>query len=230
MVLKELLDNGLLHGDVLTMTGKTMTQNLSTVIAKPDGRVIYPVCNPKSPSGGLVVLKGNLAPEGAVMKVAGTEHLKHEGPARLFNSENEAFDAVARGEIKPGDAVVIRYEGPVGGPGMQEMLSVTSAIVGAGLGDTVMLLTDGRFSGATRGPMIGHISPEAAIGGPIGLLKEGDVLSMDVRRRELSVKISENELSQRRDQWVPRDPNYTRGVLAKYARQVSSASHGATTT
>ena len=164
------------------------------------------------------------------MKVAGTGHLKHEGPARLFNSENEAFNAVASGETKPGDSVVIRYEGPVGGPGMQEMLSVTSAIVGKGLGDSVMLLTDGRFSGATRGPMIGHVAPEAAVGGPIALLEEGDILVMDVERRELSVRLSEEEMSQRRERWTPRPPNYTRGVLAKYARQVSSASRGAVTT
>jgi len=230
MVLKELLDADLIHGDVLTMIGKTMAENLSSVTAKPDGNVIRPVSNPRSPTGGLVVLKGNLAPEGAVMKVAGTGHLKHEGPARLFNSENEAFNAVASGEIKPGDSVVIRYEGPVGGPGMQEMLSVTSAIVGKGLGDTVMLLTDGRFSGATRGPMIGHVAPEAAVGGPIALLEEGDILVMDVERRELNVRLSEEEMSQRRERWTPRPPNYTRGVLAKYARQVSSASRGAVTT
>ena len=230
MALKELLDAGLLHGDVMTMTGKTMAENLSDVTAKPDGNVIHPVSAPRSPTGGLVVLKGNLAPEGSVMKVAGTGHLKHEGPARLFNSENEAFNAVASGEIKPGDSVVIRYEGPVGGPGMQEMLSVTSAIVGKGLGDSVMLLTDGRFSGATRGPMIGHVAPEAAVGGPIALLEEGDILVMDVERRELSVRLSDEELARRRDAWTPRPPNYTTGVLAKYARQVSSASRGAVTT
>jgi dihydroxy-acid dehydratase len=230
MVLKELLDAGLLYGDAMTMTGMTIAENLSSVTAKPDGNVIYPISNPRSPTGGLVVLKGNLAPEGAVMKVAGTGHLKHEGPARLFNSENDAFNAVASGEIKAGDSVVIRYEGPVGGPGMQEMLSVTSAIVGKGLGDSVMLLTDGRFSGATRGPMIGHVAPEAAVGGPIALFEEGDILVMDVERRELSVRLSEDELSRRREQWTPRPPNYTRGVLAKYARQVSSASRGAVTT
>ena len=230
MVLKELLDAGLLHGDVMTLTGRTLAENLQGVSELPDGEVIHAVSTPQRPTGGLVVLKGNLAPDGAVIKVAGTDHLRHEGPARLFDSERAAFNAVASGDIVDGDVVVIRYEGPVGGPGMQEMLSVTSAIVGRGLGDTTMLVTDGRFSGATRGPMIGHVSPEAAVGGPIALLQEGDRVVMDVDRRELTVRLSDAELAGRRGAWKPRQPNYERGVLAKYAKLVSSASVGAVTT
>ncbi|MCI0887904.1 MAG: dihydroxy-acid dehydratase, partial [Chloroflexi bacterium] len=212
------------------LTGRTLAENLQGVSQRPDGNVIHAVSAPKQPTGGLVVLKGNLAPDGAVIKVAGTDHLRHEGPARLFDSERAAFNAVASGDIVDGDVVVIRYEGPVGGPGMQEMLSVTSAIVGRGLGDTTMLVTDGRFSGATRGPMIGHVSPEAAVGGPIALLQEGDRVVMDVDRRELTVRLSDAELAGRRGAWKPRQPNYERGVLAKYAKLVSSASVGAVTT
>lgn len=229
VVLKELLGAGLLHSDAMTINGETLGDNLASVTAKPDGRVIFPVEKAKSPTGGLVILKGNLAPEGAVIKVAGTRHLKHEGPARVFDGERAAFDAVTKGDINEGDAIVIRYEGPKGGPGMQEMLAVTGAIMGAGLGESTLLLTDGRFSGATRGPSVGHIAPEAAVGGPIALLRDGDIIVMDVQTRELGVKLSDEEFLTRKNQWVPPKPNYERGVLAKYARLVSSASAGATT-
>ena len=230
VVMKELLDAGLLHGDTLTVTGRTLEENLSNVDIAPDGRVVHTVPNSRSPTGGLVILRGNLAPEGAVLKVAGSRYLAHEGPARVFDSEREAFQAVSEGRIGPGDVVVIRYEGPVGGPGMQEMLSVTAAIMGQGLGESVMLVTDGRFSGATHGPMIGHVAPEAAVGGPLALLQDGDVVALDVEDRELAVRLSEEELARRRAEWRPLPPRYTRGVLAKYARMVSSASVGAVTT
>ena len=230
VVMKELLDAGLLHGDALTVTGRTLEENLANVDAAPDGRVVHTVPNSRSPTGGLVILRGNLAPEGAVLKVAGSRYLAHEGPARVFDSEREAFQAVSEGRIGAGDVVVIRYEGPVGGPGMQEMLSVTAAIMGRGLGESVMLVTDGRFSGATHGPMIGHVAPEAAVGGPLALLEDGDVVSLDVEDRALNVRLSEEELARRRDAWRPMPPRYTRGVLAKYARMVSSASVGAVTT
>ena len=229
-VMKELLKAGLLHGEVMTVTGKTLAENMEAFDRVPDGRVIYPVSSPRSPTGGLVILKGNLAPEGAVMKVAGTKHLKHQGPARVYDGERVAFDAVTGGEIKEGDVVVIRYEGPKGGPGMQEMLAVTGAIMGQDLGDDVMLLTDGRFSGATHGPMIGHVAPEAAVGGPIGLIRDGDIVAMDVERRELSVRLSDEEIAQRRLEWKSPPPNYEAGVMAKYAKLVSSASVGAVTT
>ncbi|MDP6072818.1 MAG: dihydroxy-acid dehydratase [SAR202 cluster bacterium] len=229
MVLKELLDAGLIHGDVMTVTGQTMAQNLANVRQRPDGKSIHRTSEPRSPTGGLVVLKGNLAPDGAVMKVAGTTYLKHDGPARVYDSERAAFNAVVSGEVQPGDSMVVRYEGPKGGPGMQEMLSVTSAIVGKGLGESVMLITDGRFSGATRGPMVGHVAPEAAVGGPIALIRDGDILHMDADRRELGVLLSDSELAKRRALWAPPPPNYTTGVLAKYAKLVSSASEGAVT-
>ena len=230
VVMKELLGAGLLHGDVMTVTGKTLEENLAAFDGAPDSRVIHPASSPRSPTGGLVILKGNLAEEGAVMKVAGTKHLSHEGPAKVFDGERAAFEAVTRGELKPGDVLVLRYEGPVGGPGMQEMLAVTGAIMGLGLGDSVVLMTDGRFSGATRGPMIGHVAPEAAVGGAIGLVRDGDVIVMDAERRELSVKLSDEELQRRRSEWTAPEPNYTTGVLAKYAKLVSSASVGAVTT
>ena len=229
MVLKELLNAGLLHGDAQTINGKSLEENLEKVNTKPDERVIYSVPNAKSETGGLAILKGNLAPEGAVIKVAGTSHHTHEGPAKVYDGERAAFEAVTNGDIKDGDVLVIRYEGPRGGPGMQEMLAVTGAIMGAGLGETTLLITDGRFSGATRGPMIGHVAPEAAVGGPIGLIKDGDIVSMNVESRTLDVMISEQEFNARKDSWKPRKPNYERGVLAKYAKLVSSASLGAVT-
>ena len=229
VVLKELLDAGLLHGDAVTINGKTIGENLEGVTTRPDERVIYSVPNAKSSTGGLAILKGNLAPEGAVMKVTGTSHHNHEGPAKVYDGERAAFEAVTNGEIDHGDVLVIRYEGPKGGPGMQEMLAVTGAIMGAGLGESTLLITDGRFSGATRGPMIGHVAPEAAVGGPIGLIEEGDTISMDVESRQLNVNISDEEFESRTLKWEPRKPNYERGVLAKYAKLVSSASVGAVT-
>ena len=229
VVLKELLDAGMLHGDAKAINGKTLEENLSDVDTKPDERVIFSVPNAKSSTGGLAILKGNLAPEGAVIKVAGTKIAKHEGPARVFDGERSAFEAVTRGAIKDGDVLVIRYEGPKGGPGMQEMLAVTGAIMGAGLGETTVLITDGRFSGATRGGAIGHVAPEAAVGGPIGLIEDGDIINLDIEARDLSVKLTAKELEDRRAKWSPRKPNYERGVLAKYAKLVSSASVGAVT-
>ena len=229
VVLKELLDAGLLHGDAKSINGKTLEENLSDVETRPDERVIFSVPNAKSSTGGLAMLKGNLAPEGAVIKVAGTKIEKHEGPARVFNGERSAFEAVTGGSIKDGDVVVIRYEGPKGGPGMQEMLAVTGAIMGAGLGETTVLITDGRFSGATRGGSIGHVAPEAAVGGPIGLIKDGDIVTLDIEARDLSVKLTDQELEKRKLEWSPPTPNYERGVLAKYAKLVSSASVGAVT-
>ena len=230
VLMNELLKAGLLHGDAMTVTGKSLAENLAAVDREPDGRVIHPVSSPRSPTGGLVILKGNLAPEGAVMKVSGTAHLTHEGPARVFVGERAAFQAVTGGEIKDGDVVVVRYEGPKGGPGMQEMLAVTGAMMGQGLGDSVMLLTDGRFSGATHGPMIGHVAPEAAVGGPIALVNDGDTVVLDVDSRELSVRVSAEELERRRKDWKTPPPIYESGVMAKYARLVSSASIGAVTT
>jgi len=230
VVMKELLSAGLLHGDVMTVTGKTLAENLEDVEGKPDSRVIYPVSSPRSPTGGLVILKGNLAPEGAVMKVSGTKRLSHEGPARVFDGERAAFNAVTRGEIRGGDVLVIRYEGPRGGPGMQEMLAVTGAIMGQGLGNSVMLLTDGRFSGATHGPMIGHVAPEAAVGGPIALVQDGDAVVLDVEARDLSVRVPPQEMAKRHKEWSPPPPKYDSGVMAKYAKLVSTAARGAVTT
>ena len=229
VVLKELLEAGLLHGDALTMNGRTMAENLEEVSTKPDEKVIFSVGNAKSPTGGLAILKGNLAEEGAVIKVSGTSHHHHEGPVKVFDGERAAFEAVTNGRITDGDVLVIRYEGPKGGPGMQEMLAVTGAIMGAGLGETTLLITDGRFSGATRGPMIGHVAPEAAVGGTIGLIEDGDIVVMDIEDRILNVNVSNDELDNRRSRWQPRKPNYERGVLAKYGKLVSSASIGAVT-
>ncbi|MBM3947788.1 MAG: dihydroxy-acid dehydratase [SAR202 cluster bacterium] len=228
-LMKELMKGGLLHGDCMTVTGKTVAENLAGFKGEPDKRAIYPISSPRSPTGGLVILKGNLAPEGCVLKVSGTKHLAHEGPARVFDGERAAFNAVMDGKIKPNDVLILRYEGPKGGPGMQEMLALTGAIMGAGLGDSTLLVTDGRFSGATRGPMIGHVAPEAAVGGPIALVRDGDTIVMNVERRELSVKLPQAELDSRRKQWKAPAPKYERGVLAKYAKLVSSASIGAVT-
>jgi len=229
VVMKELLKAGLLHGDVMTITGKTLAENLEAFDCDPDSRVVYPVSAPRSPTGGLAILRGNLAPEGAVIKVAGTKHLAHEGPARVFDGEQAAYDAVKKRDIKPGDVVVIRYEGPKGGPGMREMLAVTANLMGQGLGDSVMLITDGRFSGATHGPMVGHVTPEAALGGPIALLRDGDIVVLDVENRELNVRLSDEELTRRRQGWQPLASRYESGVMAKYAKLVSSASVGAIT-
>ena len=230
VIMNELLKAGLLHGDAITITGNTVAENLAEFDTAPDNVVLYPASAPRSPTGGLVILKGNLAPEGAVIKVAGTKHLSHKGPARVYDGERAAFNAVNAGEVQDGDVLVIRYEGPKGGPGMQEMLAVTGAIMGRGQGDSVVLMTDGRFSGATHGPMIGHVAPEAQVGGPIGLVEDGDIITMNVENRELSVDVSDEELERRRATWSAPPPNYTHGVMAKYAKLVSSASRGAVTT
>ncbi len=229
LVMKRLLKAGLLHGDAMTVTGKTLQQNIEGIETIEDQEVVVPIDQPRSPTGGLVILYGNLAPEGAVIKVAGQQERVYQGPARVFDQEHAAFQAIQRREIKPGDIVVIRYEGPKGGPGMQEMLGVTGALIGQGLGDEVALVTDGRFSGASHGPMVGHVTPEAAVGGPIGLLQEGDIITLDIPARSLNVKLTEEEFTDRRAKFQPIPPNYTSGVLAKYAKLVSSASEGAVT-
>lgn len=229
LLAKRLLEAGKLHGNVMTVTGRTIAEEAAEAVETPGQDVILPVEKALKPTGGLVILKGNLAPEGCVIKVAGHERMYHEGPARVFECEEDAFHAVTAGQIRPGDVVVIRNEGPKGGPGMREMLGVTAALVGEGLGESVALLTDGRFSGATRGLMAGHVAPEAAVGGPIALVREGDIISFDVKGRKLTLHVDEAELERRRAEWKPRPPKYTRGVFAKYAAQVSSASTGAVT-
>ncbi len=221
---------GLLHADAMTASGKTLGEEAATASETPSQEVVRSLSNALSPSGGLAILKGNLAPEGCVLKVAGHRGgERHRGPARVFDSEEAAFAAVQENRIRPNDVIVIRYEGPRGGPGMREMLAVTAAIAGAELGDSVALLTDGRFSGATRGLMIGHIAPEAAIGGPIAALRDGDMISIDVERRELSVDLAAGEIETRLRTWTAPAPRYPSGVFAKYASQVSSAAVGAVT-
>jgi len=229
LVMKRLLRAGLLHGDAITVTGKTIAENLEYMDTIEDQPVISTVDSPRSPTGGLAIVYGNLAPDGAVIKVAGSQERVYRGPARVFDQEGDAFQAIQSRQIKSGDVVVIRYEGPKGGPGMREMLAVTSALVGQGLGDDVALITDGRFSGATRGPMLGHVAPEAAVGGPIALLQEGDIITLDIPGRRLDVGLTQEEFDTRRAAWKPMPPIYTKGVLAKYARSVSSASEGAVT-
>ena len=229
-IMKELLHKGLLHGDALTVTGKSIEENLDTFNTRPDNQVIHRISSPRSPTGGLIILKGNLAPEGAVLKESGSKSLNHTGPARVFDGERSAFEAVTTGQIKDGDVVVIRYEGPKGGPGMQEMLAVTGAIMGQDIKNNILLMTDGRFSGASHGPMIGHVAPEAAVGGPIAMIKEGDIITMDVESRILNVDITDEELKNRKNAWNPPKPKYTHGVMAKYAKLVTSASKGAVTT
>jgi len=229
LVAKRLVDAGLVHGDTMTVTGKTLAEAAQITRETAGQEVIRPLANPLKPTGGLVILKGNLAPEGCVVKVAGHERMLHRGPARVFDREEDAFAAVQKGQIKENDVVVIRYEGPKGGPGMREMLGVTAALVGAGLGDSVALLTDGRFSGATHGLMAGHVAPEAAHGGPIAALRDGDSVVFDVKARRLDVEISEQELTSRLAQWKAPAPRYKSGVMAKYAKLVSSASEGAVT-
>jgi dihydroxy-acid dehydratase len=227
--MKRLLDAGLLHADCVTVTGRTIGEEARAAVETPGQEVIRPLPKPLKPTGGLVILRGNLAPEGCVVKVAGHERMKHRGPARVFDREELAFAAVKAGAIKPNDVVVIRYEGPAGGPGMREMLGVTGAIVGAGLGESVALLTDGRFSGATHGLMAGHVAPEAARGGPIAAVRDGDPIVFDIPARRLDVEVSEAELQARLKSWTPPAPRYTHGVMAKYARLVSSAARGAVT-
>lgn len=229
LVTKRLVDAGLIHGNAMTVTGKTISEAAKIAKETPGQEVVRPVANPLKPAGGLVILKGNLAPEGCVVKVAGHERTMHRGPARVFDREEDAFKAVQAGKIKDNDVVVIRYEGPKGGPGMREMLGVTAALVGAGLGDSVALLTDGRFSGATHGLMAGHVAPEAAHGGPIAAVRDGDTIVFDVNGRRLDLEISEQELKSRLAQWIAPPPRYKSGVMAKYAKLVSSASEGAVT-
>jgi dihydroxy-acid dehydratase len=226
-VMKELLDAGLLHGGAMTVTGKTVAENLDGLTFTDHQDVVLPADAPLEPTGTLVVLKGNLAPDGGVMKTSGVKKERYSGQARVFDSEEETFEAVSRQNIKAGDVVVIRYEGPKGGPGMREMLAVTAAIAGQGLGEDVALLTDGRFSGATRGFMIGHVSPEAAVGGPIAAVRDGDVITLDIPNRKIQVELDEEEIQRRLGQWEPPTPRYTAGALAKYARLVSSAARGA---
>ena len=227
LVARRLLEGGFLHPDALTVTGKTLAEEAQKARETPGQEVVRPLTDPLKPAGGLVILRGNLAPEGCVMKIAGHNISHHRGLARVFESEEAAFEAVQQGRIKPGDVVVIRYEGPMGGPGMREMLAVTAAIVGAGLGDSVALLTDGRFSGATHGLMAGHVAPEAARGGPIAAVRNGDVIVFDVPARRLDVELAEEEIEARMRQWRPPAPRYVSGVMAKYARLVSSAAQGA---
>ncbi len=227
VVIKELLDNGYLHGDCITVTGKTLAENYADVTLPEGQDVVFPCSNPIHPTGGVVGLKGNLAPEGAIVKIAGLEELQFEGPARVFEGEQAAFDAVQAREYEDGDVIVIRQEGPKGGPGMREMLSTTAALYGQGA--KVALITDGRFSGGTRGFCIGHVGPEAAVGGPIGLLKDGDVISIDAVKGTLEVALSEDELAERKKSWKPRKTNYNSGALQKYAALVGPARDGAVT-
>jgi dihydroxy-acid dehydratase len=229
LVAKRLHEAGLLHGNALTVSGNNIAEEAQRATEAAAQEVVRPLANPIRPTGGLVILRGNLAPEGCVVKVQGHEHLHHRGPARVFDNEEAAFAAVQQGGIRAGDVLVIRYEGPRGGPGMREMLAVTAALVGAGLTDSVALLTDGRFSGATHGLMAGHVAPEAACGGPIAAICDGDLIVFDIGRRELRVELSESEIRKRMASWQPPEALYRTGVMAKYARQVSSAALGAVT-
>ena len=229
VILKALMDGGLLHGDCITVTGKTLAENLADVVFPTDQDVIYPVSRPISATGGVVGLRGNLAPEGAIVKIAGMEKLQFEGTALCFDSEEEAFQAVQDRAYKAGDVIVVRYEGPKGGPGMREMLSTTSAIYGQGMGDQVALITDGRFSGATRGFCVGHVGPEAALGGPIALLRNGDRIRMDATAGTMEALLSDAELAERRAAWTPRRTDYNSGAIWKFAQTVGPAHLGAVT-
>ena len=229
VILKALLDGGLLHGDCITVTGRTLAENLAGVVFPADQDVIYPVSRPLSPTGGVVGLRGNLAPDGAIVKVAGMKNQRFEGTALCFDCEEDAFRAVQDRAYKTGDVLVIRYEGPRGGPGMREMLSTTSAIYGQGMGEDVALITDGRFSGATRGFCVGHVGPEAAVGGPIGLLRNGDRIVIDARAGTIDVQLSDAELAERRAAWTPRQTDYNSGAIWKYAQLVGPAHLGAVT-
>ena len=229
VVIKELLDHGYIHGDCITVTGKTIAQNYDGVQLPKNQDVVFPISNPIHPTGGVVGLKGNLAPEGGIVKIAGLKELFFEGPARVFDGEQAAFEAVQAREYNDGEVIVVRYEGARGGPGMREMLSTTAALYGQGAGDKVALITDGRFSGGTRGFCIGHVGPEAAVGGPIGLIKTGDIICIDAKAGILDVKLSEQELENRKKDWNPRETNYTSGALHKYAQLVGPARDGAVT-
>ncbi|MGK2955357.1 MAG: dihydroxy-acid dehydratase [Solirubrobacterales bacterium] len=229
LILKHLKDGGLLHEDEITVTGKTIGEEADLAIETPGQKVVLPVADPLKAQGGLAILRGNICPDGAVVKVAGTERRSHTGPARVFEREEDCFAAVKKNKIQKGDVIVIRNEGPAGGPGMREMLQVTAALVGEGMGEHVALLTDGRFSGATRGLMIGHVAPEAVKGGPIGAIREGDVITVDIDKRELSVDLTVEEIDERLKGYSSPPPLFERGVMAKYAKNVSSASLGAIT-
>jgi dihydroxy-acid dehydratase len=229
LIAKRMLEAGLLRGECITVTGHTLAEEASAAKETPSQEVVRKLDAPLKPTGGLVILKGNLAPEGCVVKVAGHNLQNFRGPARVFDTEEAAFTGVENGAIKAGDVVVIRYEGPKGGPGMREMLAVTAALVGAGLGDSVALLTDGRFSGATHGLMAGHVAPEAANGGPIAAVANGDTIVFDIPNRQLNVELSAADIQKRLATWKPPTPRYSHGVMAKYALLVSSASLGAVT-
>jgi dihydroxy-acid dehydratase len=229
LVARRLLDVGALHGDAVTVTGRTIAEEASMAVETQGQEVVRPSSSPLKPSGGLVILRGNLAPDGCVVKLSGHDRRTFRGPARVFDSEEAAFAAVQGGRIAAGDAVIIRYEGPRGGPGMREMFAVTAAIVGAGLGDSVALITDGRFSGATRGLMVGHVSPEAARGGPIAAVREGDVVSLDAAARSINLDVPSDQIAARLASWTPPPARYPGGVMAKYAQLVGSASEGAVT-
>src|SRR5262252_2883907 len=229
LLMKTLLDHGFLHGHCMTVTGRTIADNLKSVKWNPHQEVVRPADKPITATGGVVGLKGNLAPEGAIVKVAGMSNLRFTGPARCFDCEEDAFEAVQKKTYKEGEVIVIRYEGPRGGPGMREMLQTTAALTGQGMGGKIALITDGRFSGATRGFCIGHVGPEAAIGGPIGLLRDGDIIEIDAVAGTLDVKLSEKELAERKTRWAPRATNHTSGALWKYAQQVGPAVAGAVT-
>ncbi|MDO9384662.1 MAG: dihydroxy-acid dehydratase [Hyphomicrobiaceae bacterium] len=228
-ILKALLDGGVLHGDCITVTGKTLAENLRDVTFNTDQKVIYPVSNPISPTGGVVGLRGSLAPDGAIVKVAGLKKLQFSGPARVFDCEEDCFEAVSRRDYKDGEVLVIRYEGPKGGPGMREMLSTTAALYGQGAGDSVALITDGRFSGATRGFCIGHVGPEAAVGGPIGLINNGDIITIDAEAGTIELEVDAKELELRRASWKAPSNPYQSGALRKFADQVGPARYGAVT-
>ena len=229
LVAQRLVEGGKVHGDVITVTGRTLAEEAADAVETPGQDVVRPLSDPLKETGGLVILHGSLAPDGCVVKVAGYERTLHRGPARVFEQEEDALAAVLAGGIREGDVLVIRNEGPVGGPGMREMLGVTAALVGAGLGETVALLTDGRFSGATRGLMAGHVAPEAAASGPIAAVREGDTIAFDIDARTLDLEVDEAEIARRLEEWTPPPPRWERGVFAKYARSVSSASEGAIT-
>jgi dihydroxy-acid dehydratase len=229
LVAQRLASAGALRGGAMTVSGRTIGQEAALAVETPGQEVVRPLADPIAPTGGLVILRGNLAPDGCVVKMSGHTRPQHRGPARVFDGEEDAFAAVQGGRISAGDVVVIRYEGPRGGPGMREMLAVTGAIVGAGLGESVALVTDGRFSGATHGLMAGHVAPEAAVGGPIAALRDGDVIEIDAGARRIAVNLPQAEIAARLERWTEPRPRFDTGVMAKYARLVSSAAHGAVT-
>ncbi|HWU25709.1 MAG TPA: dihydroxy-acid dehydratase, partial [Rhizomicrobium sp.] len=228
MLMRTLLDGGYIDGSCLTVTGKTVAENLNDIAFNPQQKVMRAVSSPLAPTGGVVGLRGNLAPDGAIVKVAGLKHTKHRGPARVFDREEDAFAAVQARQYKEGDVIVIRYEGPKGGPGMREMLSTTAALYGHGV-ENVALITDGRFSGATRGLCVGHVGPEAMDGGPIGLLKNGDIVMIDADKGTLEVELPDSELAARRKQWKPKTPDFGSGALWRFAKDVGPARRGAVT-